>query len=112
MIAAKTLTSSARRHDSGGQDATHTEKYPELHLPLRLGLINIVIQLPEVEGVLRLFLRLLMRLGRVTQALLANALLQDYQRQLRTRLPTQLLVVAIVASVGSMEVHALFRLHR
>ena len=71
-------------------------------------------QLPVVEGVLhlRLFSRLLMRPGRVTRALLANALLQDYQRQLRTCLPTQLLVVAIVALVGSMEVHAFLRLQR
>ena len=77
VIAAKTLTSSARRHDSGEQDATHTEKCPELHLLLSLSLINIVIQLPVVE---RLFSLLLMRPGRVAPALLANALLQNYQR--------------------------------
>ena len=79
-IAAKTLTSSARRHDSGGQEATHTEKCPELHLLRSLSLINIAIQLPVVEGVLRLFSRLLMPPGRVARALLANALLHDYQR--------------------------------
>ena len=77
VIAAKTLTCSARRHDSGKQDATHTEKCPELHLLLSLSLINIVIQLPVVES---LFSRLLMRPGRVAPALLANALLQNYQR--------------------------------